>query len=254
MEPFTSHKQFEFTPRQRERMLHLAERVQSVLKEQRQDIVDNERTNSPLAPLDQLLVEAAKFAYYVADQGQRKISLSTPLLMLILFELMQELGRFRDPSAARGTAEEAELLQLHFFLGFDFSYHYTMEEYRGFVNGFRSEEEKKRLSRFSRRFVNTAGMDEAAVFTALYNAAKPQGMGFLHDDVQNITNEQGRALMQAQYTSSEESHRHRFDYVNGRLMKISRGDIEKGYIDVTTYDQYNGEGTAQRALEHLPRI
>jgi hypothetical protein len=254
MQLFTSHKQFEFTPRQRELMLQLAERVQAGLKAQRQDLGDNGRTHSPLAPIDQMLAEVAKFSYYVVDESHRKISLSTPLLILVLFELMQDLSRFRKASAAGTTAEEGELLRLHFFLSYDFSYHYTMEEYRGFVDGFRSEEVKKQLSRFPRRFVNTAGMDEVAVFTALYNAAKPQGRGFLHDDVQDITNEQGRALMQAQYASAEESQRNRFDYVNGRLMKISRADMEKGYIDVTTYDQYNGEGTAQRALEHLPRI
>jgi hypothetical protein len=260
------YKQFEFTPRQREMMLELAYSAREALQEQRLRAVDEERDfRPPLEPIDQLLQEIAKFIYHVPDAQYRKISLSKPLLILLLFEIMQRLSpNIEDPAPTPSPVTD-ERLHLYYFLSFGLTYHFTMREYHGYFDQFRSAAELARNERQAHRFVNTAGMDEVAVFTALYNAAKPQGMGFLHDDPQDITLEEGAKLYYEQLTEAEknllddedrekEIYPKRFDYVNGRRMKISRRDIERGYIDVTNYEVGNGAGSALRAVENLPRI
>jgi hypothetical protein len=265
MQSELDYKQFEFTPRQRELMLSLAETTRQELQERRTKAADEERDfREPLEPIDKLLHEASKFSYYVPDTHYRKISLSKPLLVLLLFQLMKRLSPISaSPTPAPG-GEQDELLRLHYFLSFDFTCHFAAQELYGYIDQFRSAEDLARSKRFAHHFINTAGMDEVAVFTALYNAAKPQGMGFHQDDPRNITEEEGAKIYYAPPRESERSgffneedqspYTSRFDYVNGRRLKLSRIDIERGYIDVTNYDKENGDGAAQRAVEHLPRI
>ena len=264
MQSQLDYRHFEFTPRQREMMLELAETTRLELRERRAKAADEERDfREPLKPLDQLLHEVSKFIYHVADTQYRKISLSKPLLLLLVFQLMRRLTPdISDPTPAVGT-EQDEQLRLYYFLGFDFNYHFAMQEFYGHFDQFRSAEELERSKGFAHHYINTAGMDEVAVFTALYNAAQPQGVGFHQDDPRNITEEEGAKLYYAIKPVREDSFFHdevegllpsMFDYLNGRRMKLSRNDIERGYIDVTNYDKSNGAGAAQRAVEHLPRI
>jgi hypothetical protein len=260
MQPKLDYKQFEFTPRQREIMLELAETTRMELRERRTNAADEERDfREPLEPLDQLLNEVSKFLYHIPDTQFQKISLSKPLLLLLIFQLMRRLTPdTSDPTPAL-SAEQNEKLRLYYFLSFDFNYHFAMQEFYGFIDKFRSAEDLARLQQFPRSHINTAGMNEIAVFTALYNAAKPQGRGFDNDDPRDITEEEGAKIYyhetpEGSFLEEEGTLQSMFDYVGGRLMKLSRSDIERGYIDVTTYDKYNGAGTAQRAVEHLPRI
>jgi len=74
---------------------------------------------------------------------------------------------------------------------------------------------------------------------ALYNASKPQGMGFMHYDPTPMSVEQAEKLLnQGTY----------FDYLMGRVMKI---DLSGDTLEPWLYDRDNGEGAAQKALESL---
>ena len=71
---------------------------------------------------------------------------------------------------------------------------------------------------------------------ALYNAARPQGMGFLHYTPEPMTHEEATQLLE------EKTY---FDYVKGRVMKM---DLAGDVLDPTLYDRDNGYGAAARAL------
>jgi hypothetical protein len=81
-------------------------------------------------------------------------------------------------------------------------------------------------------------LDRAAVLAALYNRAKPQGMGFLHYDPNPMTPEEAAGLLDAGQTY--------FDYVKGRVMKV---DLSGGTLDNRLYDRDNGHGAALAALD-----
>ena len=87
--------------------------------------------------------------------------------------------------------------------------------------------------------VNIAGIARGAVLAALYNASKPQGMGFMQYDPTPMTAEQGDGLLKR--TTD-------FDYLKGRVMKIT---IDSDILDVRWYDRDNGEGTAAKAIASL---
>lgn len=86
------------------------------------------------------------------------------------------------------------------------------------------------------------GLGQADVLAALYNAARPQGMGFLHYDPRPMTRDEAAALLDG-------GQRH-FDYCKGRVMKIS---IPAGAeeIDVRSYDRDNGHGSADLVIKSL---
>lgn len=86
-------------------------------------------------------------------------------------------------------------------------------------------------------------LDKAAVLAALYNHARPQGMGFLHFDLTPMTIEEARQIIASGQTY--------FDYVKGRVMKV---DLSKDFLDTRLYDRDNGPGAAENAiLEELTR-
>lgn len=84
--------------------------------------------------------------------------------------------------------------------------------------------------------ISLKGMNKAVVLAALYNASKPQGMGFLQYDPTPMTVEQARQLLE-QCTD--------FDYLKGRVMKI---DLSGDTLNTWGYDRDNGEGAAERAI------
>lgn len=88
--------------------------------------------------------------------------------------------------------------------------------------------------------VSIAGLDKADVLSALYNASRPQGMGFLTYDPKPMErNEATRLLEGNQY----------FDYLNGRVMKVDlSSDMD---FSAGLYDRDNGEGAAERAVAAL---
>lgn len=90
--------------------------------------------------------------------------------------------------------------------------------------------------------IDITGLDKAAVLAALYNSAKPQGMGFLQYNPQPMTVEEARKAF------GNESAGWYFDYLRGRVMKV---DLGKDIINVRNYDRDNGKGAAAAALASL---
>lgn len=84
--------------------------------------------------------------------------------------------------------------------------------------------------------INLVGMDKAIVLAALYNASKPQGMGFLHYDPIPMSVDQARELLE---------QRTDFDYLKGRVMKI---DLSDDMLNTRGYDRDNGDGAAEKAI------
>lgn len=84
--------------------------------------------------------------------------------------------------------------------------------------------------------INLEGMDKAIILAALYNASKPQGMGFLHYDPTPMSIEEAQKLLK------EETY---FDYLKGRVMKI---DLSGDTLNTRGYDRDNGDGAAEKAI------
>ncbi len=84
--------------------------------------------------------------------------------------------------------------------------------------------------------MNTRGLSEAELVVALYNKAKPQGLGFLHYTLADLTVEEAQTLL--------DSGQHYFDYLHGRVMKF---DLARR--DSRWYDRDNGLGAAQAAID-----
>lgn len=88
--------------------------------------------------------------------------------------------------------------------------------------------------------INIQGLNKAEVLAALYNASRPQGLGFLHFNPTAMTKEEAEKILN--------NHSPYFDYLAGRVMKISLASNE---LDERLYDRDNGPGAALRALEEL---
>lgn len=88
--------------------------------------------------------------------------------------------------------------------------------------------------------VDISGLNRADVLCALYNASRPQGMGFMHYTPQEMQCEEAEQLLsQTKY----------FDYLKGRVMKVDlSSDTE---FREALYDRDNGQGAAQRVIDSL---
>lgn len=85
--------------------------------------------------------------------------------------------------------------------------------------------------------INISKCNKTEVLKALYEAAHPQGRGFLHYTPKPMTTaEAERLLANCTY----------FDYVNGRVMKV---DLSGEMLDPYLYDRDNGHGAAYNALK-----
>lgn len=89
--------------------------------------------------------------------------------------------------------------------------------------------------------IDISQLDKAAVLAALYNRARPQGMGFLHYTPEPMTHDQARELL-------GKMHEPYFDYLKGRVMKV---DLGKDQLYVGLYDRDNGHGAAASAIADL---
>jgi len=87
--------------------------------------------------------------------------------------------------------------------------------------------------------ISTAGIDKGKLLAALYNASKPQGMGFMHYNPEPMTAEEARALL------ADNTY---FDYLKGRVMKVR---IEGDELNPRLYDRDNGQGAAAYVIEQL---
>lgn len=90
--------------------------------------------------------------------------------------------------------------------------------------------------------MNIAGLSKAAVLAALYNASRPQGMGFLQYNPAPMTEDQAKGILDGGTT--------RFDYLMGRVMKI---DLSKDEVDTWGYNRDNGQDAAENAVDALRR-
>jgi hypothetical protein len=89
--------------------------------------------------------------------------------------------------------------------------------------------------------ISLVGLNKAAVLAALYNASKPQGMGFMHYNPAPMTVEQAQEIL-------DQSPDKYFDYLAGRVMKTNLSGDE---LDTWGYDRDNGEGAAAAAIQEL---
>lgn len=87
--------------------------------------------------------------------------------------------------------------------------------------------------------IDVTGINKAQLLKALYDDAKPLGMGMLHFQPEPMTIEEADRL------SKEHTY---FDYLKGRVMKV---DISGDTLRCLLYDRDNGDGAAKRALQHL---
>ncbi|MCX3059604.1 hypothetical protein [Streptomyces beihaiensis] len=90
--------------------------------------------------------------------------------------------------------------------------------------------------------VNIAGLDRAAVLAALYNASKPQGLGFL--DPRSIAPMTAQRAAEVLAEAGQDPY---FDYLQGRVMKIRLSDE----LDPRLYDRDNGDGACAAAIDGL---
>jgi len=91
--------------------------------------------------------------------------------------------------------------------------------------------------------IDITGLDKVAVLTALYNASRPLGMGFLHATPGGLSPEDAKLEL-----ARTEPHGLYFDYLRGRVMKVS---LSADMLDPRLYDRDNGEGAAARAISKI---
>ncbi len=88
--------------------------------------------------------------------------------------------------------------------------------------------------------VSIAGLKKACVLAALYNRARPQGMGFMHYVPEPMYIGEAEKITDMKVF--------KFDYLRGRVMKV---DISGDEFDPWGFDRDNGEGAAQATIDIL---
>ena len=86
--------------------------------------------------------------------------------------------------------------------------------------------------------IDLKGKNKAEVLAKLYNASRPQGLGFLQYYGKDMTTEEAQDLLDSGNTY--------FDYLKGRVMKV---DLSRDELDPRLYDRDNGQGAAAAALD-----
>ncbi len=87
--------------------------------------------------------------------------------------------------------------------------------------------------------VNINGLSKAAVLAALYNASQPLGMGFLQYTPEKMSETEAASLL---------ANGDYFDYVKGRVMKIS---LKSDELETYLYNRDNGPNAAEYVIEEL---
>lgn len=88
--------------------------------------------------------------------------------------------------------------------------------------------------------VSLKGLNKTAVFVALFNKAKAQGIGVLHYTPTSMTVEQARE----RFGECSEG----YDYVDGRVMKVNLSGNE---LDTRLYNRDNGIDAAEIIIDAL---
>ena len=86
--------------------------------------------------------------------------------------------------------------------------------------------------------MDITNLSKPKVLAALFNAAKPLGLGFLHYVEDHVMDENEAAELLESRTY--------FDYHEGRLMKINMATDE---LYTENYNRDNGNGAAERAIK-----
>ena len=94
------------------------------------------------------------------------------------------------------------------------------------------------------KYIDISGLNKSEVLAALYNRAKPLGLGILHFTPDNMSVEEAESVI------AERGGDLYFDYHNGRVMKV---DLSKESLYAVNYDRDNGEGAAQQVIDSLRR-
>lgn len=89
--------------------------------------------------------------------------------------------------------------------------------------------------------IDISKLNPADVLAALYNNSRPLGLGILHFKPEDMKQEEAQALL------DEQGERNYFDYLKGRVMKISI----KSPLRTGLYDRDNGDGAALAAIQPL---
>lgn len=84
--------------------------------------------------------------------------------------------------------------------------------------------------------IDISNLDKAEVLSALYNAAKTQGLGIFQYNPTPMSVDEARGELEKNT---------RFDYHKGRVMKV---DLSGDTLNAFLYDRDNGEGAAMAAL------
>ena len=92
--------------------------------------------------------------------------------------------------------------------------------------------------------VKIEGLTREQALCALFNAAKPQGLGKLHYRPEHRLDEvhAGLILCMSDYV----------DYLEGRVIK-TEFPVRAETLDVTLYNRDNGEGAAEQAIDQYRR-
>ena len=93
--------------------------------------------------------------------------------------------------------------------------------------------------------VSTRGLNKAEVIAALYNHARPQGLGFLQYEPGDMTIQEAEEIVLR-------GRPFYFDYLKGRVMKVNLDSDNE--FDERLYDRDNGEGAAQRAIDRMKEL
>lgn len=88
------------------------------------------------------------------------------------------------------------------------------------------------------------GLTREQVLCALYNASKPQGLGFLHYDPKPLTIPEAKTVLaKTDYV----------DYLKGRVIKVNLPENAKDF-DARLYDSDCGSGAAKAAIERYKKM
>lgn len=84
------------------------------------------------------------------------------------------------------------------------------------------------------------GLNKAEVLKGLYDNSKPQGLGFLNYNPEDMSIKEAERLLKEQTY---------FDYLNGRVMKVDLSSDNE--FEEWLYDRDNGVGNAKRVIDEL---
>lgn len=87
--------------------------------------------------------------------------------------------------------------------------------------------------------VDISKVNKAKLLAALYNKSRPLGMGFLHYNPAQMTEQEAAELLKVQTD---------FDYLKGRVMKV---DLSGDILETWCYNRDNGDNAAENIIKNL---